>query len=142
MMSSANLDLVRSIYAAWERGDFSLGEGMHPETEWVRMDGPSPGTWTGLAELAEVTRDFLSAWEDWRVEAEEYRELDDERALVLTRVSGRGKTSGLDIEQVMNRGAHLFHIRDGKVARMVSYWNRERALADLGLAAEGDSPGS
>ena len=131
---SVNLDLVRSIYAAWERGDFSSGEWAHAEIEWVRMDGPSPGTWTGPAELAEVTRDFLSAWEDWRVEAEEYRELDDERVLALVQTSGRGKTSGLDIEQVMNRAAHLFHIRDGKVARMASYWNRDRALADLGLA--------
>jgi ketosteroid isomerase-like protein len=132
-MPSSNLDLVRSIYAAWERGDFSLGECMHPEVEWVRMDGPSPGTWTGLAELAEVTRDFLSAWEDWRVEAEEYRELDDERVLVLTRQSGRGKTSGLEIGQIQRNGAHLFHIRDGKVTRLVSYWDSDRALADLGL---------
>jgi hypothetical protein len=34
--------------------------------------------------MAQGTRDFLSAWEEFRFEAEEYRELDDERVLVLT----------------------------------------------------------
>jgi hypothetical protein len=38
-------------------------------------------------------RDWLSAWEGYRFEADAYRELDDERILVLGHQGGRGKTS-------------------------------------------------
>jgi hypothetical protein len=71
---------------------------------------------------------------------EEYRELDDERVFVLLKWTGRGRTSGLDVTEIPWKGANLFHVRRGRVSRLVIYWDRERALADLGRAPESDSP--
>jgi ketosteroid isomerase-like protein len=141
-MASANLDLVRSIQAAWERGDFSSVEWAHPEIEFVIADGPTPASWTGLNGMAEGWRDFLSAWEEFRIEVDEYRELDAERVLVLVHFTARGKTSGLELGQMRAKGAELFHIRGGKVTRAVAYWDRGRALADLGRTPEAGSPRS
>jgi hypothetical protein len=135
---SKNLDLVRSIYAGWERGDFGSTEWADPEVEIVFADGPTPGS-AGLAEMGERWRDFLSAWEDVKVEVRESRELDEERVLVLSRWSGRGKSSGLELGQTQPAGANVFHIRDGSVRKLVLYWSAEHALADLGLAPEGDA---
>jgi ketosteroid isomerase-like protein len=130
---SENLDLVRSIYADWERGDYSSAEWADPEIEYLFVDGPSPGSWTGLAEMAKALRDTLSAWEDIRVEADEFRDLDGERVLVLHHFSGRGKASGRELGQMRSQGAYLFYLRDGKVTKLVGYWERGRARADLGL---------
>jgi ketosteroid isomerase-like protein len=130
--ASANIDLVRSIYAAWERGDFTSADWAHPGIEVVLADGPTPATWNGLAEMARGWRDVLDAWEDFRAEAEEYRVLDKERVLAFVHNRGRGKVSGMEVDQ-MRTGANLFHLRDGKVTRMVIYWSCDRALADLGL---------
>jgi hypothetical protein len=73
------------------------------------------------------------------VEVEEYRELDDERVLVLGAASARGKASGADLQQLWPRGANLFHVQDGKVTSLVIYFDRDRAFAGLGLAPEGDA---
>jgi ketosteroid isomerase-like protein len=50
--------------------------------------------------------------------------------LVFQHGSGRSVSSGLEVGV---DGAFLFHIRDGKVARYVAYFDRHRALAELGL---------
>ena len=130
---SENLDLVRSVYADWERGDFSRADWADPEIELVIPDGPTLGRWRGLAGMAEAFRHVLSAFDRLTVEVEGYRELNDERVLVLFRRFGRGKASGLDFNQVRSRGATLLEIHEGKVTRLVAYWDRDRALADLGL---------
>ena len=133
MTASSNLDLVRSILADCERGDFHSTKWAEPEVEYVIADGPAPGRWTGLADMEEGARQYLRGWAELRALADAYRELDDERVLVLTRRSGRGKASGLELERLGTRGATIFHVRDGKVTRHVMYYDRDRAFADLGL---------
>lgn len=135
-MTSPNLALVRSIFAAWERGDFSSAEWADPAIEYVHADGPDPGVWIGLAEMADAFGYWLSAWQGYSAELDDCRELADERVIVLYRRSGRGKTSGLELGNMYANGAILFHVHDGKVSRLVHYLNRERALAELGLASQ------
>ena len=106
---SENLDLVRSIYADWERGDFSHVEWADPEIECVvrrmasrRRHGTGmAGYGGGLARLSGASGVTFAS------DADEYRELDDERVLVLAQFSGRGKTSGVEVAR-QDPGEHAF----------------------------------
>jgi hypothetical protein len=128
---SENLDLVRSIYADRERGDFRSTEWVDPEIELVIAEGLDGDVLTGLNSTARGWRDWLSAWDGYRAHAYEYRVLDNERVLVLGQMSGRGKMSGLSSK---TETANVFHVRKGKVVRLALYRDRRRAFADLGLA--------
>ena len=128
-----NLDLVRSVLARWERSDFGSTSWADPAIEYTVIGGPEPGTWNGLREMTASVRAFMSVWDDYGIKAEQFRVLDDGRVLVLVRLSGRGKTSGLDIQATHATGAQLWHLQDGKVVRLVLYWSSEQALADLEL---------
>jgi ketosteroid isomerase-like protein len=130
---SENLDLVRSIRERWERGDYGATDWAHPEIEFVWVDGPMPGRWSGVEGMAEGMRDFLGVWRDFRTSSDEYRELDDERVLALIHLRGRGKASGLELASIRSRAAAVFYVREGQVVRIVQYFDRDRALADLGL---------
>src|SRR5207248_5748211 len=95
--------------------------------------GLPPVSAKGRTEMRDSARANIEVWAQLRIAAEEYRELDSERVLVLDDVSGRGKRSGLEIGQFGAGGAHLFHVRGGMVTRLVVFEGREGVLADLGL---------
>ena len=130
---SENLDLVRSIYADWERGDFHSVAWADPQIEYVIVGGPVSGAWEGLDGMAVGWRGWLDAWTDYRTEVDEYRQLDDERVLVLTHDSGRGKASGLELAEMGPKAGALFHVRDGKVAVYRSFRTEQKALEAAGL---------
>jgi hypothetical protein len=131
---SENLELVRSIYADWERGDFSSSDWAHPEIENADVDGPLGGGTGELTVIKQGVREFLAEWEEFRLVADGLQELDPERVLALDHRAGRSRTSGLDLGTMRTDGARLFHICDGRVTRIVVYFDRSRALSDLGLA--------
>jgi ketosteroid isomerase-like protein len=133
-MSLAHVDLVRSIFARWERGEFSSADWADPEIEFVFADGPAAGRFRGRAEMADAIRNWLDAWDDLQQLPEEVRELDEERVLVLHRFAARGKRSGLGLAQMRAEGAVVFEFREGWVTRLIHYFDRDRAFADLGIS--------
>jgi ketosteroid isomerase-like protein len=132
-MSQENVDLVRSIFADWERGDYSSAAWADPKIEYVWADGPTPGTARGHAGMAEAWRAWLTAWGDFRAKADDYRVVASDQVLVLNSFEGSGKTSGVGVANLMTKGASHWTLSGGKVTRLVLYWDRDRALVDLGL---------
>jgi hypothetical protein len=84
--------------------------------------------------MTDEIRDWLSAWSGLRQVLEEIRALDESRVLALDRYVGRGKLSGLVVDEETTRCATLFEIEEGKVKRLTHHFDRDHALTELGLA--------
>jgi hypothetical protein len=75
--------------------------------------------------MTQLVRDFVSAYEDLRIEAEDYHELDRGRVLELAVVSGRGKGSGAPADM---RIGYVVSSHDGRVSRLDAYQRFDEAL--------------
>jgi ketosteroid isomerase-like protein len=71
----------------------------------------------------------MAPWQYYRAEVERAVDLGD-RVLVLVRDHGRQRG---DTHEVAVTGANLSTFRDGKLASIDFYVDRDRAFADLGL---------
>jgi ketosteroid isomerase-like protein len=122
---------LRTVYAEWSKGNF------RPVTD---LYGPDmEGGWSEeFPDLGGVVHDpgarsermvrWLSSWEEWRVEAEDF--IASNHVVVLCRYAGRGKGSGVDVD---THGAHLWTFREGEAIRLEVFSSRERALEAAGL---------
>jgi uncharacterized protein len=131
-VQEADLAALRGIYEEWGQGNWRTRFEIYAnEMEWGWSD-EFPGL-AGIshdrAERSRRLREWLSPWEDWRCEAEDYV-TSGEYVVALTRYTGRGKESGVSVDV---QGAHLWQIRDGKAVQLVVYSSRDRALAAAGV---------
>jgi ketosteroid isomerase-like protein len=132
-MAPGNVDLLRPIYEEWGRGNWRPRfDVYHPNMEWGWSD-----EFPGLAGVYEDHEDpnprlvaWLSGWEHWRAEADEFLEFGD-HVVVLATYHGRGRGSGVDISQ---EGAHVWVLRDGKVVRLEIFASRAKALQSVQAA--------
>jgi uncharacterized protein len=139
-MAPDNVELIRPIYQEWGRGNWRSSFDVYdPDMEW--------GWSSEFLDLAGVFKDrrdpnprlraWLAGWDFWRADADEFLEIGD-YVVVLASYHGRGKGSGVEIEQ---QGAHVFKLRDGKVVRLEIFASRERALESVQAAVE-EAPAS
>ena len=130
-MSQENVEIVRRMYESFARGDFAgTFSFLHPAIEFSQpATEPGAGTYHGHAGVNEAMRKWAGAWDDYRVVAEELTDFGD-HVLARTRHYGRGKGSGVDVQQQIFQ---LLTVRDGKIARMRMYYEETEALEAAGL---------
>ena len=128
-MSRENLELARSIFARWERGDYETTDWAAPEIDFSSPGGLSDEVFHGLDAMERAWADWLGQFEEFSAEATDYLESGDQ-VVVLNRFGGRGKGSGVPMDE---QGATRFRFRDGKVVELAIYVDPRRALRDAGL---------
>jgi ketosteroid isomerase-like protein len=125
-MAASNVEIVRRMYDAFHGGDF---EGAlahyHPEVEVGATSSVDGGPGRGREALAAMIGRWVSAFDDWSEEIEEMREVGG-AVLVVALQRGRGRDTGIELE---TRYALLYWVRDGLIARITLYRDRDEALA-------------
>src|SRR3954454_5928367 len=126
-MSAADVQTLRSIYAAWAEGKFWTFELFHHdvETRWSTEVPDIEGA-RGVEGLGELFREWTSAWESCRIEAEEFHDM-GEQVVVFVKVCARGSGSSIDVEM---KNAHTWTMRDGRAAAIRAHTDRDRALRE------------
>jgi ketosteroid isomerase-like protein len=128
-VSRENVEVVRAIYHAYERGEFGL-EHFHEDVEWFGPpDISGGGLWRGHEGVRRALTQWVGTWDDYRFEL---RDLIDSGDHVVGRgwQSGRGKGSGVEVsEEIFS----VFTLRAGKVVRQRMFRDKAEALEAVGL---------
>ena len=131
-MSQENVEIaVKSIDAFNRRDVEALVELSTPDVErfppmFGALDG---GSFRGREGIEMSLEDVRKAWDEFCILSEEFRDLGD-RVLMLGRVTGRGRESGVEVNSPL--GA-IYDFRGDKISRFRGYLDQGEALRAAGL---------
>ena len=129
-MSDDDLEAVRGVYAAFAKGDLAAATELFADDILFEPMSDGRQAFVGLEAVGRQMREFLSHWEDFRVEAEEFRRVGDS-IVVTERQRGRGKASGVETESTFYA---VWTFRGGSAVRV--RWETDEAAA-LSAARQG-----
>jgi ketosteroid isomerase-like protein len=137
-MSEENVEVVRRIVDAHQRGDFATVYAAYdPAIEWRTGDARA-AQWSdfepvyhGHEGVRTFWRTWFAAWETVDFEYEEFIDAGDQVLSILSQRM-RGRTSGVELE--WHSYGQVWTIRDGKVIRVQFFANRDEALEAAGLS--------
>jgi ketosteroid isomerase-like protein len=131
-MSQQDIELVRSAFGTVTiPGDPEVMiAASHPEFEMelVGVTG-EPVHYAGASGIREFFRDVAQSWESFRFEATDLRDLGG-RVLVLGHVRGRGRVSGVEVD---DSWAWIVQLREGRAASLRGFLDEHEALEAAGM---------
>lgn len=133
-MSEQNVEIVRGVYDAWQRGDFEGAlELFHENIEWFGPPDISRSGDRGVARGHEGVRRppgrWLGTWVDYRFELRELVDFGDE-VLAGGWQHGRGRGSGVEVsEEIFS----VWTLQTGKIVRQRMFRDKADALEAAGL---------
>jgi ketosteroid isomerase-like protein len=132
-MSQENVELVRLAVDATNGRDLATLDAIwSEEAEFHSTFAASEGrVFRGRQGIRDYFVTLGEVFDDMRIEIEEITDADEDRLVVLLRVAGRGKGSGVNVEQ---RNGQVWTLVDGKIARIDSNMNRTEAFEAAGLS--------
>jgi ketosteroid isomerase-like protein len=149
-MSQENVEIVRQLYPAEgvdivamvedaETAKSALGPLFHPDFE-ATID-PQAIAVGGVNRTVSGIDGFISGWRDWttafeayRIKAQEFMALNDGRVLVLDSHRAKSQTGGVEMEF---RAAGIWTVTEGLVRQLEMFMERGRALEAAGLSESG-----
>jgi ketosteroid isomerase-like protein len=134
-MSQGKREQAEALLAALNARDFdAFGEmPVHPDMEFHSVFAAAEGeVYHSVQGLREWAQAVDSTFDRFHNELMDFRELDDERALVVVRATGRAKASGVPIDTSLTQ---IWTWRDGKMWRNQVFTDRREALKAAGLVA-------
>jgi ketosteroid isomerase-like protein len=136
-MSRENLEIVRRVIEAHRSDDLEAAKEAFvalwdPSCEYIRVTAAlEPQTYRGHDGIRRYLRDMADDWEEWRAEADEILDLDQDTVVATARFHATGKHSGVPVEA---RLAVVFVLSKDKILRGHTYPSREEALEATGLS--------
>jgi ketosteroid isomerase-like protein len=132
-VSQENVEIVRSAYAAWNRGDLdSVLAHLDADVEWEENPDVYPGldrVYRGHAGFRKRQRDAFDVWEWFTVEDQEFIDA-GEHVVAALHLKGKGRHSGIEVQMTVY---DCFTFQCDKVARHRLFADRAEALKAVGL---------
>lgn len=136
-MSQDNVELVKSAFDAWNRGDIEAFAGHASEdVAWLEVSGRpegAPSARLGRDRMRRSLEALFDAWESYHIEVERLEDVGD-RVLAVVREVARGRASGVEID---GRWGYLITVEHGQIVRIEAYRDAAVALQMAGLGAPG-----
>jgi ketosteroid isomerase-like protein len=135
-MPQENVEIVRRAFEAFERtyseGTRDLYELLDPDVEWIPIMAILEGTtYHGHEGVRQWIDDVKRDWAAFEARPEDFRDVGNDRVLVLGAWRARGRRGEVVLD--LAQAAWLLQISEGKIIRMQTFTEREKALEAAGL---------